>query len=213
MWFPVIGGIFGVIWVAWLLWIPDLNIFLRALGAVVSEVMLTGALHWDGWADVFDGWGASPDRREMARKDPRMGTMGVLWLIIALMAMIFLWSADFRLVLWPVYFLAPVLARTVASLAVAFAPASEQSQLARWLHQRTASTGALVALFLTVGVTLVLLGPRGLAALSLVALLSFLFVRYWTQMYSGMNGDILGASVIFTEIVTLCLGLVPWFWR
>jgi adenosylcobinamide-GDP ribazoletransferase len=53
--------------------------------AVAAALLVTGALHEDGLADVADGIGAhvSRERRLEILRDPRVGTFGALALIIA----------------------------------------------------------------------------------------------------------------------------------
>ena len=53
---------------------------MAALAGVLATVVVTGALHEDGLADVADGfWGGStPDRRLEIMRDSRIGTYGVL---------------------------------------------------------------------------------------------------------------------------------------
>lgn len=53
--------------------------------AMVARLLLTGALHEDGLADFFDGFGGGGNDRERIlaiMKDSRIGTFGVLGLII-----------------------------------------------------------------------------------------------------------------------------------
>lgn len=52
--------------------------------ALVSRVLVTGALHEDGLADFFDGFGGGTDRDSTLRimKDSHIGTFGVLGLIL-----------------------------------------------------------------------------------------------------------------------------------
>jgi adenosylcobinamide-GDP ribazoletransferase len=66
-WFPVVGALFGALWMVWLQDVPSLSVTLRAVGALATEILLTGGLHWDGWADVFDGWAAPREKRDEAR--------------------------------------------------------------------------------------------------------------------------------------------------
>jgi adenosylcobinamide-GDP ribazoletransferase len=53
--------------------------------AVTAALLVTGALHEDGLADVADGLGAhvSRERRLEILRDPRVGTFGALALIVA----------------------------------------------------------------------------------------------------------------------------------
>ncbi len=196
----------------WLQDVPTLSITLRAVGALATEILLTGGLHWDGWADVFDGWAAPKTRRDEARKDSRIGTIGVLWLILGVVGFVSLWkSVAFVYGDAMIIFMAPVIARTAIAAGLAFIPVSDQSQLARWFKQSVNPKSAVLAIIVTVAVAQGLWGWMGLVGLGLVAGLASLFMAYWNHFFEGINGDVLGATVIFTELASMTVGL--WLWR
>lgn len=54
-----------------------------AIVAVVTSIVVTGAMHEDGWADVCDGIGGGDERERVLAimRDSRLGTFGVLGLV------------------------------------------------------------------------------------------------------------------------------------
>ncbi|MEL6203202.1 MAG: adenosylcobinamide-GDP ribazoletransferase [Pseudomonadota bacterium] len=64
---------------------PTASLLFAAL-AVFSTVVITGALHEDGLADVADGFFATKDRARMLKimRDPHLGTFGTLALIFSI---------------------------------------------------------------------------------------------------------------------------------
>ena len=90
--FPAIGWIVGVITALtyWLLAsnLPDLPAtpLVAAFLSTFVGLMLTGAFHEDGLADLTDGLGGSMQREQALEimKDSRIGSFGSLALIIAL---------------------------------------------------------------------------------------------------------------------------------
>ena len=64
-----------------------LPIFLSCIIAITMSILLTGAFHEDGLADTADGLGAggSPQRINKIIHDSRLGTYGVLALILGLL--------------------------------------------------------------------------------------------------------------------------------
>jgi adenosylcobinamide-GDP ribazoletransferase len=83
--FPLIGLIVGLVaaavyLLAALIW-PGA---LPALLALSAAAWLTGGLHEDGWADLFDALAAGRDRERMlaVMKDSRIGALGALALIL-----------------------------------------------------------------------------------------------------------------------------------
>src|SRR3954470_24397027 len=79
--FPLVGGGIGavsalVFVVAGAIWSP----FVAAILAVTASIVLTSALHEDGLADTFDGFGGgwTVDQRLAIMKDSRIGSYGAL---------------------------------------------------------------------------------------------------------------------------------------
>lgn len=84
-WFPAVGLIVGGI-VAGAWWLGGLiDPWAAGLFGLAAWIMVTGALHLDGLADLADALGAShrdPDRLLAVMKDPHVGSFGVLALIL-----------------------------------------------------------------------------------------------------------------------------------
>ena len=79
----VVGALAGLLlWVGLWLGLPPLA---AGLLAVAAQIVLTGALHEDGLADSADGlWGGwTQDRRLEIMRDSRIGSYGVLALILS----------------------------------------------------------------------------------------------------------------------------------
>lgn len=82
--FPLIGWIVGafsffIFWVSSLIF--DVNI--SVLFSLIAGVLVTGAFHEDGLADVFDGFGGGWTKEKILEimKDSRVGAFGVIALI------------------------------------------------------------------------------------------------------------------------------------
>lgn len=92
--FPAIGILVGTVAAATfagaVLFLPDTpaTLWLAAVLSTGVTVLLTGAFHEDGLADVADGLGGSTDRLRALEimKDSRLGTYGVLALVLGLFA-------------------------------------------------------------------------------------------------------------------------------
>ena len=90
-WYPAVGAIVGLIagaayWATSAFYGP----LLASIAATIAAVMVTGALHEDGFADVCDGLGghASRERALEIMRDSRIGTYGTLGLGLMLAARI-----------------------------------------------------------------------------------------------------------------------------
>lgn len=86
----VVGALVAELTAALMLYLPPgpfAPLVAAVLGTVLS-VMVTGGFHEDGLADVADGLGGSSDRERalVIMKDSRVGTFGVLAVVLALLA-------------------------------------------------------------------------------------------------------------------------------
>jgi adenosylcobinamide-GDP ribazoletransferase len=61
---------------------------LAVLAAMVTAILMTGALHEDGWSDMLDGFGGGNDRESVLAimRDSRIGNFGVVGLVLLLLA-------------------------------------------------------------------------------------------------------------------------------
>jgi adenosylcobinamide-GDP ribazoletransferase len=85
--FPLIGGLIGLASVA--VYRCGLLVFPRQVAAglmLAFSILLTGALHEDGWADTCDGLGGGRSREQSLAimKDSRIGVYGALGLVLIL---------------------------------------------------------------------------------------------------------------------------------
>ena len=89
-WWPLTGWLTSGVMAAILYFGPQLSIFsypLSILFAIIARILITGALHEDGLADFFDGFGGGGSNRERIltiMKDSHIGAYGVLSLILYL---------------------------------------------------------------------------------------------------------------------------------
>jgi adenosylcobinamide-GDP ribazoletransferase len=174
--------------------------------ALAALVLLTGALHEDGLADTADGlWGGQTrDRRLEILRDSRIGTYGVVALVLVLGLR---WQALVLLVADPCALAtAMVAAAALSRAAMAGVAAALPHARADGLSVSTGrpragavALGALLAAALAVGLVGVAVVGAALAA----ALAAALIARLALARIGGQTGDILGASQQLAEIAVL----------
>lgn len=183
--------------------LPTLVAALLAIGAMV---LLTGGLHEDGLADTADGLGGGRDRERALEimRDSRIGSFGVIALILA----IGLRAAALAALGYPDAAGYAIIAAACASRAALPAlmyllPPARSEGLSRSAgapEQRAVIEGTILAaivVFLCLGIvaTLVIAG--------LFALFIVLFARYLASRLGGQTGDTLGAAQQGCEILVL----------
>ena len=85
--FPLVGVLIGFIaaFVCLFFWWLGLPVFMTAVFCLLLLILLTGGLHEDGLADFADGLaGHDPAHRLAIMRDSRIGSYGVLALVLAL---------------------------------------------------------------------------------------------------------------------------------
>lgn len=209
LWFAVLGLLIGLVdaLVLWGLYGLLQSTILAWITALLFDVMLTGAFHMDGLADMCDGLFSSRNKERMLEimKDSRVGSNGVLALIfyyLFLIIPIMTKSTDVD-----IFFLI----RLLIGLQVV-----GKSGIALLFQQMryAGHTEGLGRLFLDVetwriwlcqimalGLMYALLGIKGCLSYVVVLLVSFAYRYLVYQKIDGMNGDTLGAFHCIGQIV------------
>jgi adenosylcobinamide-GDP ribazoletransferase len=208
---PVVGiavGIFGAVAFGLTTWL-NLPAAIAAAAALAATMLITGCLHEDGLADVADGFGggATRDRKLEIMKDSRIGTFGVLALVLTVLVR---WSALAELA-GTVSMLAVLVAAHAASRGTIPAlmtvlPPARATGLSAGAGAAPFNTSMIAAAIGFAG--LLLLGPLTalVAAAALVAW--FLLLKEFAQrQIGGQTGDVLGALQQGGEIVVLLVAL------
>jgi len=106
--FPLVGWLIGfltavlLLLLSFLLPVAPATPWIASLFSSLFGLILTGALHEDGLADLVDGLGGSskPDRALEIMKDSRIGTYGAIALFGALLGKVFLLAALAEINIW-----------------------------------------------------------------------------------------------------------------
>ncbi|MGB7449677.1 MAG: adenosylcobinamide-GDP ribazoletransferase [Ornithinimicrobium sp.] len=217
-WFPVVGLMVGSLVSAALLLVGVVGpVWAASLAAIVTGLAVTGALHEDGLADVADSAGAFTVKQKLAvMRDSRVGTYGVLALLIVLMVRFASLSA-FAGAGWPVVagvvVTAHVLARWSSVALMAWQPYarpdSPNGRVAAGVGTFQASWASVVAAAWVL-IALTLVGPWWVVVVP-VALAAVGLSGWWfRRSFGGITGDCLGATNIGVELSVLLLGALMW---
>jgi adenosylcobinamide-GDP ribazoletransferase len=204
---PLVGGLLGALGALLASGAIGLGITpgVTAVLVLALGAMLTGGLHEDGLSDTADGLygGWTRERRLDIMKDSRVGSFGVLALLLVTLAR---WSALTAVLVhgghWEALVATGALSRAPMAVVMALLPNARGAGLAHATGRpspATALTGLALALALAGTLT-------GWTALSLLfATLAVTLWLSWTALrrIGGQTGDILGATQQLAEVACL----------
>jgi adenosylcobinamide-GDP ribazoletransferase len=216
--FPLVGVLVGLCGAVPLALLAASEPMLAGLFAIAATTILTGALHLDGLADTADALLApNPIQAERARKDPAVGSGGVVALILVLgievVALAGLATSAGVAVTIAAFVVAAVVARTLPVVAVVLAPQrADPAGFGGWFAARVRPADGVVAVviagLISVGAT-TLAGSAGVALGGCVGAAAGLAAAAVIVRGRGqLDGDGLGAIVELTVAATLAAAAI-----
>jgi len=212
-WYPLVGMLIGGIgaaayWIAALVFPPLLAVLL----ATAITMLVTGAFHEDGLADLFDGLGASTRERMLeVMRDSRLGAFGAAALGLVLAAKVVA-LADLSVLFASLGLIAGHATSRFSSIAaIATSRYVRESGAAKPVAQGIGAGGLVVALVCALA-ALVPLGFVAGASALLCSLAGAAIGHFATRLLyerrlGGYTGDCLGAIQQLSEL-GFYLGLV-----
>lgn len=214
--FPLVGWIVGgvaaiVFWGAHQIWPTPIAVIL----SLIATVLLTGALHEDGFIDVCDGFGGgwTTDRILEIMKDSRIGAFGVLGICLAialkLAALVSLPVQAIPLALWTGHSVS-----RFASISLLYTHEYVRLDASSKAQPVVRKMSIAELLFAVVGgivpfvISLILIQPSCPQNVVVIALLCLAVIwftrwgigRYFSHKIGGYTGDCLGAVQQMTEL-------------
>lgn len=206
--YPLVGAGVGLLAAlaysvaAWLALPP----FAAALAALTAALLVTGALHEDGLADVADGFGGGRDRtgKLAIMRDSRIGSYGVLALILVLAAR----GGSLAVIAEPGAAAAALIAAHALSRAglapIMWALPAARSDGLGAATGRPGVADALAAFIIGAAITLLLLDfAVALVAILAAAVLQAGLALQARRQIGGTTGDVLGAAQQLGEAAVL----------
>ncbi len=202
-WFPLVGALVGgvaalVWWLAAMAWGPAIASGL-SLGATL---LLTGAFHEDGFADVCDGFGGGYTKERVLEimRDSRVGAFGAIGVVVMLGLK---WNAVAALPAGAAagaLVAAHVLSRAAAISLMATLPyVREEAAKAKPLA--TELSGGRWAVAMLTGAAAVLLLPmRTWWVVAVLIVLRAVLANWFRRRIGGFTGDCLGAAQQVNEL-------------
>lgn len=215
---PLIGwivGSFGAV----NLWIFSfiLPISVAVILSVISTILLTGAFHEDGLADVCDGFGGGWNKEKILEimKDSRIGAYGVIGLVLTLLLKIVLLTeiSSLNLVFGiKTMLLAHILSRFTAVSVIfthSYARADASSKV-KPIAKSLSKESFFIALVITFPAFLLFQNIWIFLCIVPVFLLKSYLAAYFKKWIDGYTGDCLGAVQQLSEVTILLFCTALW---
>lgn len=205
-WFPAVGLFLGlVVGLVWLLagWLTTPAI---AAGLTLAAlILLTGALHEDGFADCCDGLGGGATRKKALEimRDSRIGAYGAVGLVISIGLR---WAALSSFSIWAglaALMIALATGRAAMVLILRYGEYARETGAADSAAGGVEADETLLAAGIALTTGLILGGLSGLLAAAAALGLAMLWLRWLRKKLGGYTGDGLGAAEQISQITVL----------
>lgn len=210
-WFPLVGLMLGGVYALLAVLLRNhLPGGLVAALLILTDVLLTGALHFDGLADTADGFGGGRNKEDILRimRDHAIGSYGGVALVLIVALKLTAYAALLNQTnCVPALILAPAFGRWSVLLLTATVPyARPTGSVVQGMGKRSLFWGTGLLLSSVV----VAMSVRAWAATATVILASAASGFYCKRRIQGITGDTLGANLQLCETVSLLTFLWKW---
>jgi adenosylcobinamide-GDP ribazoletransferase len=210
-WFPAVGALVGLSGYAVVKLAETTGVVHRApfvVAAVVVTVwaLITRMLHWDGLADVADGYWGSHDveRRLEIMSDSHTGAFGATAVALVAVLEVTAIGSFLEYHQYPVLAV-PLFARFAATAAAWLGKSARPGGLGDSVMGRPSLTALAVCTLTLSGASLTLwraYGYEGLALAALALVVATVVPHVLSLRFRGVTGDVMGASVLLAEALT-----------
>lgn len=205
---PLVGLEIGIIWavIAWLCQILKLPAPVTGFVLCAYPYLVTGFIHLDGFMDVTDAvksW-RDLDRRREILKDSHVGSFSVIGCILLMLAQFSLFASLPQDADWKILALIPMVSRCCSALAVTALPPMNTSQYANQAKPKSHIFILTLMLLLAVIAGFLAFGKYGFVLLG--GLLGYCLALHRSyKSLQGMNGDIAGYSLTYSELAAVAV--------
>jgi adenosylcobinamide-GDP ribazoletransferase len=212
-WFPAIGAVVGSIGAA-VGWLVSFRApaALAGIVVVVTETILTGALHLDGLADTADGIGAASTGRDgrEAMRDPRVGVFGVTAIVLDLALRMAATGALLAGPSFPWGIVAAAAAARFAPLALArsLPYVAGDGGVGVWVGDAVGTSAMLFGLATALGVCTIAGATGGGAVVAATIVVTVGIGLVSRRRFGGVTGDVFGASIELAQTIALAAVVV-----
>ncbi len=174
---------------------------------IVCLVVLSGALHLDGFVDTCDGIAGhkTPEERWQVMHDSRAGAFGIIGIVLLLLVKYISLNNVPETLVMTTLVLMPVVSRWAMVYTVFAYPYARPSGLGKVFKQGVSWQGFVAATLITLVAAYILSQFVGLAIMLGVWVIVVAAAAYLKRKFAGLTGDTYGAINEIAEVCVLIL--------
>lgn len=211
---PLVGYITGgaMALIAWFTF--SLPLYTSVILCLIIRVLITGALHEDGFADFCDGFGGGTNRQRTLEimKDSHIGTYGVLGLILYFLLQVSTMGRMFEnndspLHIALIIISADVFCKWISSTIIYYLPYARKAEEAKnkLVYKQVSWSEKIISLIigiLPLVATSIVLNSIFFIIPAIAAIITAIYLfHFMNRKIQGYTGDCCGATFIITEAV------------
>ena len=212
---PLVGFLTGTV-TGGVLWLTAqiLPLGVACILAIIARILLTGALHEDGLADFFDGFGGGTSKEKILAimKDSHIGCYGTIGLVLYFILYYSLLSSFDPAMIFPIVIAADCFSKLCTAVMINTLPyvRKEEESKTKLIYSKVRTL-----IFVIVGlITLIpfyFLKDASFCFAMVPTILTAIVLRFFLKIkIGGYTGDCCGASVLIIEQVFYLSVLVIW---
>jgi adenosylcobinamide-GDP ribazoletransferase len=210
IYFPIVGAVIGLVLALVLLAFDFLPHLAKIALVLTSSIIITGAMHLDGFADTCDGFfsGKSKEKILNIMHDPHIGTIGTTAVVSLLLLKFSLMASISKDILWKSLIMMAVFSRWIQVLVCYLSKYAKEFSKARFFIEYASLKEVIIGGLITVTLLYVLESWKGLFLFIPVLFTAFLLINYIKRRIGGMTGDTIGAVSEIVEVCVLLFSLI-----
>lgn len=216
IYFPLVGVLIGLLLFLTLHTFSFLPYLVKVVLVLIASIIITGAIHLDGFADTCDGFFSCSTKEKIFEimRDSRIGTMGVIGIVCLLLFKLTIIFSIPKEVLWKALIMIPAFARWAQVLACYTSKYARKEGTARCFVEYAGGKEVFIGALFTLGLFFLLMGIKGFILFVISMLPICLSITFIKHKINGMTGDTIGAISEATEVFTfffiLILSRISW---
>ena len=209
--FPVVGGLIGVLWwgIAVVFNLSGIHIVLAAAVVALVPFLATGFLHLDGYMDTSDAVLSSRPIEDKLRilKDPHTGAFAVIMLAVLFVlqfASVFVFIEKGKTLV--LLIILPVISRCCSALSILCLKPMAQSAYANMFGQNTGIAHKIFLILVAIAAIALSFFFSGIRGIIVVASVILGFTAAMACAYTnlkGISGDLAGFALVIGELCGL----------